>query len=185
MNDLYHVAVVGSRPEKAGNRNAPFPMENASFIQSVLMRVPSANYASISHAATDYGVDNAAESFAMETGVRQRQFPSYWFDPTKEKNLNKAAGIQSREAMIRAISDATHNKEHNFGMLLVFHTQENPTEDQGLKTLLEFVTKYHPKIQVRTFRLPVTETVKPQSEQQVIDLNSGTVMPDPFALHQS
>lgn len=180
----FHVAVVGSRPLKNGNRNAEFPNANADFINEVLYRVSKQDYASVLHTATDYGVDATAESFAQVNNIKQYQFPAYWFDPTKEKNLNKSAGIASREAMIRKLKDLTYNKSDVYAMLLVFHTQESPTEDDGLKALLEFVTKYHPYVQVRCFRLPVHDVPKAQPEQGVIDLSASSGIPDPFAVPQ-
>lgn len=181
----YHVAVVGSRPTKTGNRNDPFPRENAEFIHNVLSRVTPDDYASLSHGATNYGVDSVSEHFAMVNQIVQRQFRSYWFDPTKQGNVNKAAGIQSREAMIRDLSDSIHNKEDHYGMLLVFHTPEDPRSDEGLKALLDFCAKYHPKIQVRTFRLPVTVNPKPApTTNEVVDLSPTSGIPDPFAVPQ-
>lgn len=180
---MFHVAVAMHQPEKVGNRKVPFSQENLEFVAAVLNRVNSDDYAAIYHGATEYGVDSVAEYFAMQTGVKQKQFPAYWFDPTKEKNLNRAAGIASRESMIRAISDATHNKTDEYGMLLVFHTQEDPRSDQGLKALIDFCAKYHPKIQVRTFRLPVVTTPKPETSVQ-IDTSPTSGIPDPFAVPQ-
>jgi hypothetical protein len=181
MTSIFHVAVVASQPKKVNNRKVPFPTENSEFIKNVLSRVDKGNYGSLSHGATDYGVDAIAESFAQFHGIKQRQFPAYWFDPTKEKNLNKAAGIASREAMIRNLSDLTYNKENTYGMLLVFHTQEDPRDDQGLKALLDFCAKYHPKIQVRTFQLPVVENPKVE-DAPTLDLNPqpSSGIPDPF-----
>lgn len=180
----YHVAVVGSRPLKNGNRNAEFPSANAEFVNEVLQRVADADYASILHTATEYGVDAVAENYAQAHSLKQRQFPAYWFDPTKEKNLNKSAGIASREAMIRKLKDLTYNKSDVYAMLIVFHTQESPTEDEGLKALLEFVAKYHPYVQVRCFRLPVHDIPKAEPEQGIIDLSASSGIPDPFAVPQ-
>lgn len=183
----FHVAVVGSRPHKNGNRNVPFPHENTAFVNNVLARVPSEEYASISHGASDYGVDAIAEYFAMNEIIKQKQYRPYWFIPNSDpaKRIDKAALIKAREAMVRDLTDSVHNKTDEFAVLLVFHTQDDPRQDEGLKSLLEFVTKYHPKIQVRTFQLPVTHPKEPETtESDVIDLSPTSGIPDPFAVPQ-
>lgn len=179
----FHVAVVGSRPHKNGNRNAPFPSENTAFIHDVLSRVKPEDYASLAHGKSNYGVDSIAEHFAMRNDVIQEQYRPYWFTPNSDpaKRIDKAALIKAREAMVRDLTDSVHNKDNEFAMLLVFHTQDDPRQDEGLKSLLEFVTKYHPKIQVRTFQLPVTHPKEPEtSESDVIDLSPTSGIPDPF-----
>lgn len=183
----FHVAVVASRPHKNGNRNAPFPSENTDFVYNTLRRVSTEDYASLSHGASDYGIDAVAEYFAMSETIKQKQYRPYWFVPNSDpaKRIDKAALIKSRETMVRDLTDAVHNKTDEFATLLVFHTQDDPREDEGLKSLLDFVTKYHPNIQVRTFRLPVTHPKEPETTQEgLVDLSPTSGIPDPFAVPQ-
>lgn len=185
----FHVAVVASRPFKNGNRNAPFPTENAEFVQNVLSRVSSTDYVSLSHGASDYGVDLVAENSAMANSIKQKQFRPYWFTPNSDpaKRIDKAALIKAREAMVRDLSDSVHNKEDEQAVLLVFTTDEDVNTDEGLKSLLNFVTKYHPKIQVRIFRMPVTHPKEPETTDEntgLVDLSPTSGIPDPFAVPQ-
>lgn len=183
----FNVAVAFSRPVKNGNRKEPFPQANADFVLETLQRVRYDDYGYIAHTATDYGVDAMAESFAQKASLKQRQYPAYWFDVTKENKRDKAAGIKAKEQMVRDLTDSLYNKDDHYAMLLVFHTGEDPRSDEGLKSLLDFVAKYHPMIQVRTFRLPVTSNPKVEeapATEGMVDLSPTSGIPDPFMLPQ-
>lgn len=176
MSIKHHVVVVGSRLSKGSdNKFLPMPVENVNFIDSVLAKVAPEDYAYLYHGMAA-GVDTVVDTYAHTNAIWVKQFPAYWFDPTKDGNINKAAGLFRNEAMIRNAVDSVHNKEDEFITVLAFYDTETATEDRGVNHLTEYATKRG--LTVRSFQLPVKANTAPTT--QVAVTTSNTVMPDPF-----
>lgn len=182
----FHVAVVAARPLKgADNKYLPIPTENVDFVNSVLSLVEPGNYLSLNHGATDNTIDEVVDDYAYRNNIRVKQFPAYWFNPTKPNNMDKAAGLFRNEQMVRSLSNAIHNTEDQ-AIVLMFHTTENPFDDGALKALNDFIAKRNAagkygNITVRTFRLPVTTA--PSVNTETVALNTApATMPDPFQM---
>lgn len=147
----YHVAVAISRTAKEGNKYTEVPLENVEFIKSILRKVPGEDL-TLYH--TDNRWDSVVEDLAYEYHTRSKQFPAYWFDPTKDQNRDKAAGYRAAEAMIRAAKDACYNKPEDEPLLLIFTTGT----DDSTKHTQEYATKKG--LQIRVFELPVKTQIE-------------------------
>lgn len=182
----FHVAVIGARPVKGSDgKYLPTPKENVEFVKKVLSLVDDGNYASLAHGAAENTIDDVVDDYGYEHNIRTKQFPAYWFNPTRPNNVDKAAGLFRNEQMVRWLSNAIYNTTDQ-AVLLLFHTTENPWDDGALKSISEFVTKRNEngkygKVTIRTFQLPVTVAPKVSSIQLSLTDDTAT-MPDPFHL---
>lgn len=150
----YHVVVTGSRPEKGSdNKYLPLPKENREFIEKTLALLPAKDYVALYHGAAA-GVDQVADDYAFENGIRVKQFPAYWFNPTKPNNVDKGAGLFRNERMLRTAKDAVYGKDPNTEMviLLAFHSKPL-AESKGTNHCVTTAEKIG--LTVRTYELPV------------------------------
>lgn len=150
----YHVVVTGSRPDKRGASNhfEPMPEENIEFITSVLKRLDTGSYAALYHGMAK-GVDTVVDDYAFRNNIRVRQFPAYWFDPTKERNYDKRAGLFRNEAMVRAAKDAVFNKPDETVVVLAFYNTPTIEESRGTNHCFTYAQKAG--LNVQSFQLPV------------------------------
>lgn len=154
----YHVVVSGSRPEKdSQNKYLPMPKENVEFIKNTLALLPADDYAFIYHGAA-VGVDSVADDYAFENGIRLRQYPAYWFDPSKPNNVDKGAGFFRNERMLRDAKSAVWNKEDEVVVLLAFHSKPL-VDSRGTNHTVEMAKKIG-GITVRTYELPIQANVE-------------------------
>lgn len=159
---MYHVIVTGSRPVKVGNKFQPMPEDNIRFIRDTLSRLDSTQYAALYHGMAA-GVDTVVDDYAFNNRIRVRQFPAYWFDPTKEGNVDKRAGLFRNEAMIRAAVDATYNHPSDVVILLAFHNTKELKDSRGTAHAVTYANKKG--LDVRTFALPVLKDLTPNATQ--------------------
>lgn len=150
---LYHVVVTGSRPEKGSdNKFKPMPKENVEFIRNFLDKIPAEGYAALYHGMAQ-GVDSVVDDYAFEKHIRVRQFPAYWFDPTKPNNSNKGAGLFRNEAMVRAAKDAVYNRPDHAVVLLAFYNTPALADSRGTHHCFSYAQQHG--LTVRSFQLPV------------------------------
>ena len=160
---LWHVAVVGPRPEKnAQGRYTAMPEANVEFINATLNRLKG-GYAELAHGATEAGTDKVVDDYAFENRVRVRQFPAYWFDPTKPNLRNNGAAFFRTEQMIRHLSDViydknaeNHKRPGHDSVLVIFHYGEDPKASPETKHAIEFAQKKNLRVQL--FSLPVVSS---------------------------
>lgn len=152
----YHVIVTGSRPTKKGNHFEAMPEENIKFIESVLKKLDVNSYVALYHGMAK-GVDTVVDDYAFRNNIRVRQFPAYWFDPTKERNYDPRAGYFRNEHMVRAAKDAVYNKQDEQALLLAFHNTPTIQESRGTNHCFEFAKKTG--LQTYAYQLPVLKTV--------------------------
>lgn len=154
----YHVVVTGSRPEKKGRTFEPMPEANIQFIESILKKLDAGSYAALYHGMAK-GVDTVVDDYAFRNNIRVRQFPAYWFDPTKEGNVDKRAGLFRNEQMIRAALDAVHNKPDEAVVVLGFYNTPNLTDSTGTAHCITFAQKKLPATSIHTYQMPVLKGV--------------------------
>lgn len=148
----YHIVVTGSRPEKGPDgKFLPMPQENVNFIHKVLSAVKPEDYVAIYHGMAN-GVDAVADQFAFDNNIRVRQYPAYWFNPSKPNNFDKAAGFFRNDRMVRDAKQNVYQKDDEQVVVLGFHNK--PLADsKGTAHCVETATKIG--LTVRTFALPV------------------------------
>lgn len=155
----YHVIVAGSRPLKVRNKFQPMPEENINFITEVLKRLESSAYAGIYH-GTARGVDTVADDYAFRNHIRVHQFPAYWFDPTKEGNVDKRAGLFRNEQMIRAALDNAYGKEDETVVWLGFYNTPTLADSTGTAHCHDYAKKKG--ISTHAYQLPVLKSMQTQ-----------------------
>lgn len=159
----YHVIVTGSRPEKIGNSNRfqPMPEVNVEFIERTLAKLASSQYVALYHGMAA-GVDKVVDDYAHTNGIHVRQFPAYWFDPTKPDNVDKRAGLFRNEAMVRQALTNVHGKTNEHVVLLAFYNTPTLAESTGTAHCHDFALAQNKKpknadkqISVQSFQLPI------------------------------
>ena len=168
----FHVIVAGSRPVKVGNKFQPMPEENINFITEILKRLETSAYAGIYHGMAK-GVDTVADDYAYRNHIRVHQFPAYWFDPTKEGNVDKRAGLFRNEQMIRAALDNAYGKEDEQVVWLGFYNTPNLTDSTGTAHCHDYAKKKG--ISVHAYQLPVLKSTQTQAP-----VNTTTQAVHPF-----
>lgn len=168
----FHVIVTGSRPTKNGNKFEAMPEENIKFINATLSRLQTGNYAGLYHGMAK-GVDTVVNDYAHNNHIRVHQFPAYWFDPTKEGNVDKRAGLFRNEQMVRAALDNAYNKTDEQVLLLAFYNTPNLSDSTGTAHCHDYAAKKG--IQTHSYQLPVLKstptpvTVQTQTVQEQIN----------------
>lgn len=172
----YHIIVTGSRPTKTGNRFDPMPQQNIDFINEVLGRLDAKSYVALYHGAAA-GVDTVVDDYAFRNGIRVKQFPAYWFDPTKADNVDRRAGLFRNEQMVRAaVNDATvydresktrSLKPETFIFQLAFYNTNTLADSNGTNHCYEFAGKFD-VIQRHAYQMPVLRTVQPTAESPTV-----------------
>lgn len=165
----YHVVVTGSRPAKKGGSNhfEPMPEENIKFIEETLKRLDSGSYAALYHGMAK-GVDTVVDDYAFRNNIRVRQFPAYWFDPTKDRNYDPRAGYFRNEHMVRAAKDAVYNKENEQVIVLAFYNTPKIEDSLGTNHCRTYAQKaglstysYQLPVLINTSRTETTENTHP------------------------
>lgn len=166
----FHLVVTGSRPEKGPDgKFLPMPQENVAFINKVLAAVKPEDVVAIYHGMAN-GVDAVADQYAFDNRIRVRQYPAYWFNPSKPDNMDKAAGFFRNERMVRDAKQNVYNKPEEQVVVLGFHNQ--PLADsKGTAHCVGVAEKIG--VTFRTFPLPV------QLAQAAEATTAGTTT-DPF-----
>lgn len=149
----YHVVVTGSRPEKdpTTKKFLPMPEENVAFIRKVLDALPAGDYVALYHGMAN-GVDAVADQYAFDNRIRVRQYPAYWFNPSKPDNFDKAAGFFRNDRMIRDAKQNVWQKEDETVVVLGFHNKPL-AESRGTAHAVETANKLG--LTTRTYALPV------------------------------
>lgn len=163
----YHVVVTGSRPEKgADNKFLPMPKENVEFIHKVLDALPKDGYVALYHGMAN-GVDAVVDDYAFTKGIRVRQYPAYWFNPSKPNNFDKAAGFFRNDRMIRDAKQNVWQKDDEQVVVLGFHNK--PLADsKGTAHAVETAKKIG--LTVRTYALPVQVTTESPTQSSTDEI---------------
>jgi hypothetical protein len=168
----YHTIVIAPTTAKHNNKYVPLNVEQLLAIDSVLARANSLDYEAL-YTPMSNMAEKHVDDYAFENRIRIKQYPSYWFDPTKENNIAKDAGFRAVEHLMRDAKQAAYNTEH-IVVLLAF----GDDTDAHVKHAVEFANKQNTKAQekgdnkvalIRVNRYPWPKSVVPTAQATVAE----------------